>query len=202
MTYKEASRKYNVPYSTLHDTANKKYKKSKKGRSTTLTEEQESRIATYILHMAKIGYTITKKDIQSLVSNIFTKEDEDRCNSGMEPINMFGENHMPSITWVYRFLSRWPKLTCHLPENLSYQRLPTTESSIRQFFTELENFLWNEHKLNAKEFLTPANSHRIFSLDETGFPLAGNKSKLKIITEKDSNTAYKLSPDCKEQVIE
>ena len=88
-----------------------------------MTEDQEARAAKYLLFMAKIGYGLTRKDIQLLVRNALIKEDKDRRNSGLEPTNTFGENHVPSMTWVYRFLSRWPELTCCLPEDLDYQRL-------------------------------------------------------------------------------
>ena len=121
MKYKEAAKCYKVPYTTLHDKVTAKYNKSRKGPNTALTEEQENRLAKYIIYMAKIGYGLTKKNIQSTVRDVFIKEDEDLKNAGLEPTKIFGHDHTPSMTWVYRFLSRWPELSCRLPENLGYQ---------------------------------------------------------------------------------
>ena len=49
--------------------------------------------------MAKIGYGLTKKDIQSTMRDVI-KEDEDLKNAGLEPTKIFGHDHTPSITWL------------------------------------------------------------------------------------------------------
>ena len=200
MRYKEAASRYEVPYTTLHDKVNEKYKKTRKGPATTLSEEQEQRLANYLLYMAKIGYGFIRKDIPKLVKEVFDSEDQDRAKRGLDPTDVFGESHTPSMTWVYRFLSRWPELSMRLPEKLGYQREAVTEGSIRRWFASLKQFLKDEHNITAEEFLTPANAERIFNLDESGFPLSGTNSRLKIVAAKGSSSVFKLGSDSKEQV--
>ena len=59
--------------------------------------------------------------------------------------------------------------------------------------------LQEEHNIVASEFLTPTNGHRIFNLDESGFPLAG-KNDMKIVSEKGKKNIYNVSSETKEHI--
>ena len=104
------------------------------------------------------------------------------------------------MSWVYRFLSKFPELSCRIPEHLGYQRNAVTEDKIRTWFNGMEIFPKKEYNIGATAFLTPENSHHIFNYDENGFPLAGTAGKLKIIIQRGEKSVYKLAPDTKEQM--
>ena len=80
-------------------------------------------------------------------------------------------NNLPSTGWVYSFLKRHPIVSSRIPENLGFQRAYIDEKGIRKWHQGLENFLREEHGINAAEFLSTENADRIFNLDESGFPL-------------------------------
>ena len=108
-------------------------------------------------------------------------------------------NNLPNVTWIHRFVKRHDNLSARTPEHLGHQRKGVTEHALRGWFESLENFLLTEHKINARDFLTPGNSHRVFNLDEAGFPLSGG-SKLKIIAETGAKNVYNVATESKEQV--
>ena len=108
-------------------------------------------------------------------------------------------NNLPPRSWVYRFVGRHKELSARTPQHLGHQRQRVTEMGLRKWFDNLSDFLKEEHNIHAKTFLTPENSHRIFNIDETGFPLCGN-SKLKIIAEKGAKNVFRVSSESKEQI--
>ena len=150
--------------------------------------------------MAKIGYGVSKKELPIIIKSILDKCEEKAAETGaVAPQRKFKDN-LPSLFWVYRFLKRWPELSAQTPENLGYQRSFVTEKQIRSWFKELESFLLEEHNIVASDFLQPVNASCIFNLDESGFPLAGTNSKLKIITNKGAKNVYKIASDSREQI--
>ena len=106
----------------------------------------------------------------------------------------------PSIWWVDRFLKRFPHLSRRRPEILGYGRTSVTEKKLRGWYENLANILLAEHNLDAKKFLSDENGHRIFNIDESGFPLAGSNSRLKVITSRGTKNVYKVAPDSRTQI--
>lgn len=150
--------------------------------------------------MARIGYGITKKDLPGVVKDVLDKGEEALKSKRLPiPPKVF-KNNLPSACWVYRFLNRWPEISSRLPENLSHKRANLTEDGIRSWFSDLDEFLLEEHNIVAEQFLCKNNSARIFNLDESGFPLAGTNGQLKVLTKRGAKNVYKITPDCKEQV--
>ena len=78
-------------------------------------------------------------------------------------------------------------------------RKQVTKHGIKAWFLGLKAYLAEEHNLDCKTFFVPENSHRVFNLDETGFPLCGS-NKLKIVTEKGSKNVYNVATESKEQI--
>lgn len=165
-----------------------------------MSEDQESRLVKFVIAMARIGYGVTKKELPFTVKDVLDAGDEEMRKEGFSPEKEKFKDNLPSKCWVYRFLKRWPELSSRLPENLGHQRAHVTEDKIRNWFNGLEDFLLEEHCINANDFLSTENGSRIFNLDESGFPLAGTNGKLKIITSRGSKNVYKMTPDSKEQV--
>ena len=71
--------KYGIPYTTLNDKVFGRVplKISKPGPSAYLTEEQETRLADYLLTMAKIGYGVDRKDVPNVVKEILDNAEKD-----------------------------------------------------------------------------------------------------------------------------
>ena len=75
-----------------------------------------------------------------------------------------------------------------------------SKATIKSWFQGLTDFLRDEHKIDANEFLQANNGDRIYNLDESDFPLAGMNGNLKIVTNKGVKIVYKIAPDTKEQI--
>lgn len=101
---------------------------------------------------------------------------------------------------MYGFFMRHPELSTRTPENLGFQRAAVSEEVIRSWFKLFTEHLSDEHGIVAEDFLQISNAKRIFNLDESGFPLQGTNSKLKVIGEKGSKNVYKLAPENKTQI--
>ena len=149
-----------------------------KGPATFLSADQEERLVSWLLAMSKIGYGVRRLEIPVIVKDLLDKAEAE----GYEiPESRKFQNNKPSKNWVTRFLSRHPEASPRTPENCGFQRTHITERKIRDWFSDLEKFLQNEHGIIAAEFFTPENGSRIFNLDESGFPLQGTNQRLQVI---------------------
>ena len=200
-SFRKAAEQFNVPVTTVRDRYHSKYTDGKHvpGPSSALGLEQEESLKNHLLHMAKIGYGLSKKEIAPLIKEGLDKAEREDPDNYNEANRCFKDN-LPSITWVYRFLSRHPELSSRTPEKLGYQRTYITEGQIRKWFENLIAFLQEEHGINAATFFSQCNANRIYNLDESGFPLAGTNGRLKIITAKGAKNVFRIAPDSKEQV--
>jgi len=70
LSLNEASRKYCVPLTTLHNAVHNKYGGHKVGHKTILSEVEEQRIADWTLHMARIGYGRTRQELANTEKRI------------------------------------------------------------------------------------------------------------------------------------
>lgn len=199
MSYREASKKYDIPKSTLNDKINDRVPLvvDRPGPGTYLTADQENRLVNWLITMAKIGYGVPRKDIPNIVKNIL---DEAEKKGYIIPETRKFPDNKPSVTWIYAFLERHPEVSARMPENLGFQRASINEADLRLWYNKLEIFLKDEHNLDIKEFLSLENADRIFNLDESGFPLQGTNGKLKVVTAKGTKTVYKIKPETKEQI--
>lgn len=198
-SYRQTSTKYNIPVMTLSDKVKNRVPlvSTAPGPPTYLSSSQEDRLIKWLLHMAKIGYPVTRKEIPEIVKKVL---DEAEKNGYVINDNQKFKENRPSPSWVYGFMKRHPHVAARTPENLGFQRANVSEQRIRHWFSDFSNFLKEEHDIDAEDFLSEENSARIFNADESGFPLAGTNGKLKVITEKGSRNVYKLAPDTKEQI--
>ena len=111
--------------------------------------------------------------------------------------------HLLNLVFLFyngRFFKRDSELARRIPENLGQQRRNISHAQIKQWFTDLENYLLEEHQINALDLLLPENSSRVFNLDEAAFRLAGTLGRLKIISLKDVKNVYRIAPDTKTQI--
>lgn len=152
----------------------------------------------FLKYRARIGNGSTRPEICTLIKEVLDKAEAD---TGIEVTNeerVFIDN-LPPKSWVHRFVTRHKDISLRTPEHLGHMRKKVTEKTLRDWFSELDKFLLEEHHIVAKDFFVPENSARVFNLDETGFPLSGT-NKLKVVSEKGTKNVYSVSSESKEQI--
>ncbi|XP_062567732.1 uncharacterized protein LOC134229974 [Saccostrea cucullata] len=163
----QAAREYNVPRSTICDKVKEKYKKSSKGPSKMLSEEEESSLVEYINHMSTRGFPITRKMLKSHVVAIVKESGRD---------TLLNLDKGPSDKWCRNFFRRYPLLAERTPEAQDKARFRMSNWTVmKQYFTLLEDTVKN---LELKD-----KPSQIFNCDETGFS-GKEKSKQKVIVNK------------------
>ena len=176
-------------YFTLYSTSGQKKK---------LSDSQENRLKNYIIFRSKIGSGLTRPQIARVIKDVLDKNEQE---SGLNLTNddrLFPDN-LPSPVWVHRFVKRHPTMSMRTPEHLGHQRKMLSETQLREWFKQLEDFFFSEHRIIAKDFFVPENASRIFNLDESGFPLGGGK-KLKVVAERGVKNVYNVSTESKESI--
>ena len=134
--------------------------------------------------------------IPLVIKSILDKAEEE-SEAPTDPEDRLFANNLPNKSWVHRFVQRNPQLSARTPEHLGHMRRRVSERSLRDWFNGFKLFLKEEHGLEAEDFLTEENSHRVFNLDESGFPLCGT-NKLKIVTERGCKNVYNVATESKE----
>ena len=107
-----------------------------------------------------------------MIKNVLDAAEEQLSEPLTDEDRVFKDN-TPNKSWVYRFVERNSELSARTPEHLGYMRKQVSKEKLLDWFEGLKEFLRKEHNLDAETFLSESNAHRIFNLDETGFPLAG-----------------------------
>ena len=128
-TMREASRKYNVPLTTLSRIVHEIVLIGcKPGVGPVLGELVEARLASYISDMADMGFGLSREDVMVLAFEIAE-------NSGID--HPF-KNGAAGRKWLDGFRKRHPNLSLHNPEKLSYYRAKAVnKTTIDDFFAKL-----------------------------------------------------------------
>lgn len=162
---REASRKFNVPKTTLQDRLSGRIKEGprKMGPTTVLTTDEEKELVQWLCEIAKCGFPRKKVDLLDTVQNIIVKAK--RCT----PF----KNNRPGERWYRSFLRRHKELSFRDAENLTVARSAITEEYIRKWFLDLKNYL-NEN--NISDILNDPS--RILNGDETSFSMCPKSGKV------------------------
>ena len=156
MSIRRASEVYGVPRTTLQDRVSGKISLSAKSGHRLLTDEEESRLAEFLVGCASIGYAKSRKEVLAIVQQIL-----DAQNANVEVTK----------GWWDSYLKRHPKLTLRHAEPISYARAVATNPDVfHRYFDLLEETLL-ENGLTDR----PA---QIFNCDETGMPLTHKPGKV------------------------
>ena len=122
---------FGVPQATLSGKLNGRTPLgAKSGPAPLLTPAEETRLATYILNMADVGYPLTKFEILHQVKNII---DVDK-----RPNHFI--NNLPGREWFANFFTRNPSLTMRTPLKLGTERALITYQKV-EWYRKLYEFL-------------------------------------------------------------
>ena len=113
------------------------------GAYTYLTEDQELRLVAWIKNMSKIGYGKTKKEIPLCVKEILDKS--------KTTVSKF-QNNLPSDSWIYSFLRRYPSVSSRIPQTFGQMRASVTKDTIIKWFDVLDKFIEQELGIKAETF--------------------------------------------------
>lgn len=174
LSIRDASKRFQVPFSTIRCKVKGIYAVGKKsGPSTILTTEEEQKLVDWILFVSSKGFPYTKDMLLDSVK-LLMKE--------LKRENPF-TNGRPGRHWFEAFLKRHPELSLRTPQNLCERRAQVTEEKLRGWFQEIEDYLRSKNLLDI-------DRSRIFNCDESAFFL--NPKGNKVITDKKSKGVYNL----------
>lgn len=149
---REASRYYNVPYSSLRDRLKTGVCKLPRfGRKTIIPPNDENELAERIIKLSKLFFGITTFGLRRVAFQFVTE-------SGIP--NYFNkEKKLAGKDWLYGFLRRHPEISLRKPEPTSIYRITAFNK------TEVERFFGLLEQLMVKFHFPP---EKIYNIDETG----------------------------------
>ncbi|XP_033332590.2 tigger transposable element-derived protein 1 isoform X1 [Megalopta genalis] len=174
MPINAASRKYQIPRSTLHSKVIGLYDNKKPGPVSILPPNQESLLVEWIFECSCRGHPVTKMQLLNSV-RILVKE--------MGIKTPFGENG-PGKSWYSGFLKRHEDVCTQMTENLTHARAAVSEGALKKWFSTVEAHLKEKGLLN----IDPS---RIFSTDETSLSLDPKSDK--VLKKKGSKNVYSIN---------
>ncbi|KAJ8966061.1 hypothetical protein NQ314_003769 [Rhamnusium bicolor] len=175
----EASRKYGIPKSTLHNKIKEIVPNIRKmGPQPVLSEIEEMRITEWITAKAKLGFPMHPDEVKNAVQNIL---------KAVKRPNPFKDDR-PGEKWLKLFLNRNPEITKRNTEVISKSRAAVTESVIRDWFKDLKMFMKNEKVLDVLE-----DPSQIFNADETGVRTSVKSGLVLSSTNKHCKNMYDVS---------
>lgn len=170
LTVMAASRKYNIPRSTLIDRLNGVHTKVY-GSSTVLTNEQEKKLAEWIILCARSGYPKSKSQIIRTAAELSNLNSKKFLKS------------KPSTGWFQKFVKRHPNVTNRKPEPLGKASASITSEDLRTYFDLIK-----------KQFDESGQSDLLYkpekwwNVDETGFDM--NPTPLNVYAGKGAKTVH------------
>lgn len=169
-----ASKLYGVPRTTLLYKNIGVYPKERKiGPDTVLSKEEENLLVKWMLHVASLGFPVTKIQLLDSVEILIKK---------LHRPNAF-TNGRPGRHWYEAFLRRHPEVTLRTSQNLTHSRSSVSEADIRNWFSTVEKYFQEKSLLNIFDDAT-----RVFNCDESAFFLSPKENK--VFVRKGEKTVY------------
>ncbi|XP_050509916.1 uncharacterized protein LOC126886858 [Diabrotica virgifera virgifera] len=183
LSIRQASKIYNVPKSTLLDTMKEKYKTPGNiGGPTVLSSSEEDLIIKWIIEMGNVGFPVTRSQLVDSVSKLI---------QNLKRKTPF-KNYIPGKKWYNGFLAHHPEISKRVPQSLSSCRAAVTEQNIRNWFTQVRDYMTKMNFLHILE-----NPKRIFNCDESGFYLSPQEKQ--VLVRKGAKKVYsRIANDEKE----
>ncbi|KAJ0169285.1 hypothetical protein K1T71_015169 [Dendrolimus kikuchii] len=175
MPKKTASTKFGVPRPTLQFRLSSQFVKSRPGPTTILTEDEEKTLVEWIITCSRKGFPRRKEDILLSVEQFLTKTPRPNCFI----------NNKPGEGWYRLFLKRYPDITTRTAEAVTAASANISESNIRQWFRQIEQYLKDSNLFNIL-----CDGSRVFNGDETNFQLCPKNTK--VLAEKGCKNVYEV----------
>ncbi|XP_047022265.1 tigger transposable element-derived protein 2-like [Helicoverpa zea] len=157
----KAAQIYNIPRMTIMDHAkNRRYKSNSLGRSTALSRDVESKLASLLHSMEKYGFGLTKKEVLEMVGQYVRRND----------LSTPFKNGTPGSAWFTAFKERH-NLSVKKPQAVEIARKKAIDPFIVYPYFEL---LYNT-LVDLKLLDQPS---AIWNVDETSFSNDPEKSKI------------------------
>ena len=168
MKVAQAAKRFDIPFSTLHDHIKGKVSKVGAGSPTILTEREEQEIVASVQVLQEIGFGVTK-DLVGVVIRDYLKDQEFRPNPFRDGV--------PGKDWWHRFMSRWhSQISVRKPQHLPVQRaLSATPEVMDAWFHRIDELY---EKTGLKSLPPDELQHYIWNCDETGFCTSAAVSKI------------------------
>lgn len=128
LTLNAASKKYNIPKSTL-SRKTRNLNPNSYGRPKALNEIETMYLREEILEFAKWGCPLTRVDVQVLVKNYL----DEKCKTESR-----FTNNTPSAAWIKHFIESDPVLSERLVQNINRSRASVSAEMINEYFDNLE----------------------------------------------------------------
>jgi len=145
---RSSAAQFGVPRSTLYDAIKRGHVADKLGRPTLMTEEQERRLARYMIDRANACLGATRSEAGSIASEIL----------GTNGAYFATEDGLPSSGWWASFTKRHPGVSFYKPCRLAKNKLQAlTVETVTELFQRLDGIL--------KTYDLPES--KIFNCDES-----------------------------------
>jgi len=165
---------FGVKKTTLSDRINNRYKSTKQGPSTKLSEYTEKMIVTLLMTCSDIGFSLNKSQALDLIESYLESSDQ---------TELF-KNGRPSDDWYYSFLKRHKELAVRTSNNMPANRALSTDEELFECWYEKVKKVYDEKLFHER----PCH---IFNSDEIG--MICDQGKFKVITRKGSKSAKIIS---------
>lgn len=175
MPKKTVAKKFGIPRSTLQFRLSSKFKKIRHGPDTYLTEDEETVIVSWILDSCRKGFPCRKDDIVASVKKFLDEN----------PRNTPFHDNIPGKRWLQSFMNRHPILTSRTPEPVTNASSNVSESNIRKWFNDIEQYLKEKQFFEILQDPT-----RVFNGDETCFMLCPKTGK--VLAPKGCKNVYEV----------
>ena len=150
-----------------------KFGESFKGRGkglTVLNKEEEKKICDHIIHLVKLGYSLTFFELRKLIQEALIK----LCQANPERTSPWKEvNHFPVDSFVYNFAAR-NNLVLRSTMELSKARSMLSLEGLMSWYQDTANALVN-HQDYADCWGDP---RRVLNQDECGIQIGASKVKV------------------------
>lgn len=175
MPKKQAAGLYGIPRQTIQYRLGDKFKKIRHGPMTYLTEDEEDTLEKWIIDSYRKGFPRRKNDIQASVKNFLD----------MNPRQTPFKQNTPGRHWYKAFLARHPNLVNRTPEAVTKASSAVSENDIRNWFTNIENYLKEKNYFDILNDPT-----RVYNGDETCFLLCPKEDK--VVAPRGSKNVYQV----------
>lgn len=169
-----ASKKYNIPKSTLYDHVRGKVQKRNAGHPTVLSHDEEKEINRTCEILQLMAFPMNKETVGMIVKNYLS--------STGRP-NQFTDG-IPGEAWWRGFIRRWPSLTSRKPQYLPRNRAEAANPTItKEWLQKVRSFLEECEIIEL-----PDLDCRLWNCDETGF--CTSMASKTVLARKGSRNVY------------